>query len=96
MKIERDSVRAPSAYRPGDVAPRPALTPANPITPPVDQVSVSEEARQVGVARELLAAQPQVRAELIQKLKAQIEQGTYQVHSGALADKLIKAKVLAE
>ncbi|HEY3367232.1 MAG TPA: flagellar biosynthesis anti-sigma factor FlgM [Symbiobacteriaceae bacterium] len=97
MKIERDSVRAPDRlYRSSEVVSRPSAASGGPAAAPVDQVSVSEEARRANAAREQLAAQPQVRAALVQKLKAQIEQGAYNVHSNALAEKLLKAKVLAE
>lgn len=97
MKIERDSVRAPNRlYRPGEIAHRPATAPASPAAAPVDQVSVSGQAKQATAVREQLGAQPQVRAELIERLKAQIETGAYNVHSRLLADKLLKAKVFAE
>ena len=98
MKIERDSIRVPNRpVRPGDIASRPAVTPAGQsAATPVDQVSLSDEARQASAARERLAVQPQVRSELIATIKAQIEQGTYQIHSQALAERLLKAGVFAE
>ncbi|MGE5673667.1 MAG: flagellar biosynthesis anti-sigma factor FlgM [Mycobacterium leprae] len=96
MKVERDSnVKIyPPAYRASAPSHRPAGSGESAAVG--DQVTVSAEARQAAATREKLAAEPQVRRALIERIKAQLAQGTYNVSGHAVADKILKAKVLEE
>ncbi len=63
-----------------------------PITSPGSQVAQKmspEVLRQVTLAREALRQVPEVRAELVERVRAQIEAGTYQVDSKLIARKLL-------
>ncbi len=54
-----------------------------------DQVTLSQRAMDMQVARKALADVPAVRQEKVQALKAQVQSGTYQVDSQEVARKLI-------
>jgi len=58
-------------------------------TPPADGLILSQQASEIRAAHEALAALPDTRAELISRLKAEIEAGAYQVHADNIARKLI-------
>lgn len=54
-----------------------------------DRLVLSQQATEVRAAYEALAALPDARPELVAKLKAEIEAGTYQVNPDAIAEKMI-------
>lgn len=98
VKIDRNSTKGVSgAYR---GAARPvAPVPAGPVsTGPsqVDQVIVSEKASRAAQVKTHLSSLPEVRAELIARLKEEIDKGSYKVESRKLAEKMLKARVLDE
>ncbi len=97
VKIERNGTKGVhGVYRGG--TPSPASQPANPVSGSnqVDQVTLSEKASRASEVKSQLTELPDVRTELIQQLKAQIEEGSYKVEARKLAAKLRKARVLEE
>lgn len=54
-----------------------------------DRLALSQQAAEVRAAHEALAALPDTRTELVARLKAEIEAGTYQVNPDAIAAKMI-------
>jgi negative regulator of flagellin synthesis FlgM len=54
-----------------------------------DRLVLSPKAAEVQAAQEALAAAPEVRAEKIAALKAQIAAGTYQVNAEKIAEKIV-------
>ena len=61
-----------------------------------DKVVLSQEAKKVQEAKKLMDSIPDIREEKIAKVKAQIENGTYQVEEKKLAAKMIKESLLNE
>jgi len=61
-----------------------------------DKVVLSQEAKKVQEAKKLMESIPDIREEKIAKIKAQIENGTYQVEEKKLAAKIIKESLLNE
>jgi negative regulator of flagellin synthesis FlgM len=61
-----------------------------------DKVVLSQEAKKVQEAKKLMESIPDIREEKIAKVKAQIENGTYQVEEKKLATKMIKESLLNE
>ena len=61
-----------------------------------DKVVLSQEAKRVQEAKKLMESIPDIREEKIAKIKAQIENGTYQVEEKKLAAKMIKESLLNE
>lgn len=57
----------------------------------IDQVSISGMARQVNDMRSKLGEMPAVRSEQVERLKAQIESGSYQVDRAKVAASLISS-----
>lgn len=55
-----------------------------------DSVSISDDARLLGVANAESRAAPDVRRERVEQLKAEVQAGTYQVDSRAVADNLVR------
>jgi len=61
-----------------------------------DKVVLSQEAKKIQEAKKLLDSIPDIREEKVAKIKAQIENGTYQVEEKKLAAKMIKESLLNE
>ena len=61
-----------------------------------DKVELSQEAKRVQEAKKLMESIPDIREEKIAKVRAQIENGTYQVEEKKLAAKMIKESLLNE
>jgi len=53
-----------------------------------DVVALSPVAREFHLARQALSAVPDIRAELVESIKAQMADGTYSVSSADIADKM--------
>ena len=60
-----------------------------------DTVDLSSSSRDVQKMKEILAQTPAMRMEMIETLKKQIDEGTYQVDSRDIADKMMD-ELLAE
>ncbi|MBI4214353.1 MAG: flagellar biosynthesis anti-sigma factor FlgM [Chloroflexi bacterium] len=67
--------------------PRSSQEPGQPLG---TQVEVSQEGRAINRARQLAAATPEVRADRVAALRAQIEAGTYRVDSRDLARRILE------
>ena len=61
-----------------------------------DKVVLSQEAKKIQEAKKLMDSIPDIREEKVAKIKAQIENGTYQVEEKKLAAKIIKESLLNE
>ena len=61
-----------------------------------DKVVLSQEAKKIQEAKKLMDSIPDIREEKIAKIKAQIEDGTYQVEEKKLAAKIVKESLLNE
>ena len=54
-----------------------------------DQVSISNEAKEIQNIKETLEDKPEIRQEKVDQIKNQIQNGTYQVDSQKIAEKII-------
>jgi len=61
-----------------------------------DKVVLSQEAKKIQEAKKLMDSIPDIREEKVAEIKAQIEDGTYQVEEKKLAAKIIKESLLNE
>ncbi len=61
-----------------------------------DKVILSQEGKKIQEAKKLMDSIPDIREEKVAKIKAQIENGTYQVEEKKLAAKMIKESLLNE
>ena len=61
-----------------------------------DTVKISEEARELQETQKVMENMPDVRVEKVAKIKNQIENGTYEVKSGEIAEKMVKDSLLNE
>jgi negative regulator of flagellin synthesis FlgM len=59
-------------------------------TAKADTVNISDAAKEIQEVRNQLDAIPDVRAEKVEQLKSQIENGTYEVKSEEIADKMLR------
>ena len=57
-----------------------------------DQLELSSRAEEIRTARAALAQTPEVRAEKVAELKAQIEAGTYRVDSDKVAERILNPR----
>jgi flagellar biosynthesis anti-sigma factor FlgM len=97
MQVERaGSKQAVRAYQAQEV--RPAAKTAGEVAPAtasaVDEVAFSQQSQQASRLRRRLQDVPEMRMELVERIKAQVEAGTYQVPPHAVAEKLLKSRVL--
>ena len=56
---------------------------------PEDKVSLSVNAKDVKIARDAVAAAPDVRQDKIQEIKPSVDNGTYQVQPEKIAEKMV-------
>ncbi len=56
---------------------------------PEDKVSLSSSAKDMKIASEAVAAAPDVRQEKVYEIKANVDNGTYQVNAEKIADKMV-------
>ena len=61
-----------------------------------DKVVLSQGAKKIQEAKKLMDSIPDIREEKVAKIKAQIENGTYQVEEKKLAAKIVKESLLNE
>ena len=59
-----------------------------------DKVELSAESKEMQKIYEILKSTPDVRAEKVSELKKQVQEDSYQVDSGAVAEKMIKDSLL--
>lgn len=103
MKITNDeAIRAAGITPAAAVSPRPAAaTPAAkaaaPGAGPAAQVELSAQAQALSAAKTeaashlpAVSAAPDIRTSLVDKLKAQVESGTYRVSSADIADQIVR------
>ncbi|MEB3222221.1 MAG: flagellar biosynthesis anti-sigma factor FlgM [Candidatus Sericytochromatia bacterium] len=81
--LAAQGVKGPKAVK-GQAGPAPTTAPAS------DAVSVSSKGQEIGKALQALAGLPDVRADKVAALKAQIEAGTYQVSGRDIAESLLR------
>lgn len=62
--------------------------------PAADGATFSPKAREAHRLRAKVKQVPEVREELVRRIKAQVESGSYKVDAGDVADKLLKSGVL--
>jgi|SRR3989339_1379885 len=55
-----------------------------------EKVSVSQTSQEIERLRSLTAALPEVRTEKVERLKAEISQGTYRIPTDQIAEKLLE------
>ena len=102
MKITNDeAIRAASidpisAPKLQPHTPRPTTT-ATPGAGPAAQVEISAQAKALGTAKTEAAsylpavhAAPDIRTDLVSKLKTQVDSGTYRVSSADIADQIVR------
>ncbi len=58
----------------------------------VDQLALSRRADEIRAARAALAEAPEVRAERVAELKAQVEAGTYRVDPDKVAERMLNPR----
>jgi negative regulator of flagellin synthesis FlgM len=61
-----------------------------------DTIKISDEARELQETQKVMENIPDVQVEKVAKLKNQIENGTYDIKSGKIAEKMITDSVLNE
>jgi len=61
-----------------------------------DKVILSQEGKKIQEAKKLMDSIPDIREGKVAKIKAQIQNGTYQVEEKKLAAKMIKESLLNE
>lgn len=88
MKITGNQVNAVSQVYLGKVrkAQGAAETEA---TPPKDTVELSNDAAAIETARQVIAGLPETRAEKVEELRRQVQDGTYQVSPEGIAEKML-------
>ncbi|MBI5643134.1 MAG: flagellar biosynthesis anti-sigma factor FlgM [Deltaproteobacteria bacterium] len=58
-----------------------------------DNVDISPKAKDLNKAKTLLESVPELRGEIVGKLKTDIENGNYEVDSGKVAEKIIERAI---
>lgn len=61
--------------------------------PAGDKVSLSSNARDIQIAKDAVEAAPEIREEAVQDLKKEVDNGTYTVDSGQVAEKMLGANI---
>lgn len=96
MKINSDDIRIPAPQR-GTPAARPATqlsTRQESEALAGDSARFSPAAQQANRLKAILRQVPEVRMDLVWRIKAQVDAGTYKVDPDDVADKLLKSGVL--
>lgn len=57
----------------------------------MDDVNISSIGKDIQTAKQAVAAAPDVRAELVEPIRAAVKNGTYDVSGESFADKLLRA-----
>lgn len=99
MKINRDNVKGVAGtygVGAGRSAGKQASGQVSSGAGSADKVTVSDKARQTAVLKAKLQAAPDVRMELVERLKKQIQSGEYNVSPDKVAERILRSKVLDE
>jgi negative regulator of flagellin synthesis FlgM len=80
---EKDKISAPTAHTSEAAAKR-------------DKVELSQTVREVNKAREELASIPDIRAEKVDEIKRQIDDGTYKIDGNKIAFNMIRQSLIDE
>lgn len=89
QKLTPAGVEKLSAAQVENVESAAAASPAESVQQ-TDKLALSQQAAEVQAAHEALAAVPETRTDLINRLKAQVQSGTHQIDPDAIADKLVE------
>ncbi len=90
--------------KPGGVASRPAVTKQGGAVqgkkadvvdkvPASDSIDISDRAQELNKVKKLLDAVPEVRGEMVVRLKTDIERGSYYIDAGKVAAKMIEQAI---
>ena len=102
MKISNDEAVRASSINPvaAPVPDQPAVPAAKTAVPgagPAAQIEISDRAKALSAAKTeaasylpAVSAAPDIRTSLVDKLKAQVESGTYHVSSADIADQIVR------
>ena len=60
---------------------------------PSDKVSLSKESKDIQLAKEAVAAEPDIRADIVDPIKQKIADGTYEVNAEKVAENLIGTQI---
>ena len=99
MKIDRPAVKGVAeAYRVQQPGPGPQPTTARVRRSGgiSDELSLSREAQEAASLRAKLREAPEVRIDLVARIKARVEAGTYQVDPRAVASRMLQSRVFDE
>lgn len=97
MKIERAAIKGTlGTYQTSGPNRQNTKAKASSHTSNVDKVDVSERAVQVASLKAKLVTAPDVRMELVERIKAQVDAGNYNVDPYKVAEKMLRSKVLDE
>lgn len=88
QKLTAAGVEKVSAAQAEGVETATAASPAEAVQH-TDKLALSQQATEVQAAHEALAAVPETRAELVERLKTEVQTGTYQVDAEKIAEKLV-------
>lgn len=96
MKIERPGVKGSAETYRSNATQSKSTAPVSGAQAPskADELSLSPQAQQVNALQAKLRQEPAVRADLVERIKAQIAAGTYQIEAQQVADKMLKARVI--
>ncbi|HYG60752.1 MAG TPA: flagellar biosynthesis anti-sigma factor FlgM [Symbiobacteriaceae bacterium] len=93
MKVDRSNIQGVAgAYRTQGA--RPVQQHASQVPGKADEVKVSRKAQEATALMAKVKQAPDVRMDLVNKIKAQVEAGTYNIAPDKVAEKLLKSKVL--
>lgn len=99
MKIDRPAIKGVTeAYRvqtPGP-GPRPGAAETRRSGSASDGLSLSRKAQEAADLRDTLRKAPEVRVDLVERIKARVEAGTYQVDPRAVAARMLQSRVFDE
>ena len=87
-----NNIYTPQANEVAAAGAREAATSAGPAKAGRDKVSVSSNAQVARKAADAAKESPDVRADRVAEIKAQMANGTYHVDAGRIADKLLEGK----
>ena len=99
MKIDRSAIKGVAdAYRVQQPGPghQPATTGARRSGGASDRLSLSREAQEAADLRAKLREAPEVRIDLVARIKARVEAGTYHVDPRAVATRMLQSRVFDE
>ena len=82
------------SYQRGDSQNQPVDKQAGPAAVAAEKVDISARAKDIQLAKAVINSLPDVRDARVQELKTQIEQGSYQVNSNKIAEKMVRENLI--